>query len=82
MPVRLFGIPPRLGRAGRPLWFCRGSGASLLAHVREAPEEPSYHAPSALNTVRQSLKRGSRAQEVEVTPLQERENPPVTSSQA
>src|SRR5690349_2145252 len=31
MPVRLFGIPPRLGRAGHPPWFCRGSGASLAA---------------------------------------------------
>jgi hypothetical protein len=31
MPVGVFGIPPRLGRAGHPLWFCRGSGASLAA---------------------------------------------------
>src|SRR4051812_23839400 len=53
-----------------------------LAHVGEAPEEPPDRAPSVLDTVSQSLKRGSRAQETEVAPLQEHENPPVTSSQA
>ena len=44
---------------------------AFLVHVGEAPEEPSFHAPSPLEAVRQSLKRGSRAQEAEVAPLQE-----------